>query len=145
MLGSTLIDVVNGVLEETSDYINDEMNLRRSVACVEVRGISRGKNGRMKCGFSYSTMIAIGLAESDEAYRSFAQDCLHKAHLHMINGENMPEVSWENSPIVVERTTRSYEHDNYDYSVAVAAVGGTREENETIVHTIINGIPKIGK
>ena len=71
MLGSTLIDVVNEVLDDTRDRIEDEMCLRRSGACVDVRGIVRDKSGRMKCGFSYSAMIATGEAEKDEEYRTF--------------------------------------------------------------------------
>ena len=144
MLGSTLIDVVNTVLEETRNYIYDEMNLRRSVACVEIRGIVRNSRGRMKCGFSYNTMIATGKAEADEEYRSFLQDHLHKGHLDLIAENKIPDISWENSPIILRRIVRRYDRDKYDYSIAVAALGGTREENETIVNTIIDGIPEIG-
>lgn len=144
MLGSTLIDVVNEAMSETREWIEAEMNLRRSVACAEVRGIVYDENGKMKCGFSYSTMIATGAAESDEEYCGFLQNQLHDAHLRMNDNEIVPEMSWESSPVVVKHIQCKLGHDKHDYSIAVAALGGTREENETIVNSVINSIPEIG-
>ena len=144
MLGSTLIDVVNEVLDDTRDRIEDEMCLRRSVACVDVRGIVRDKSGRMKCGFSYSAMIATGEAEKDEEYRTFLQEHLFSGHKSLLAGKKIPDTGWEASPIILKRIDRKLKGDKSDYSIAIAALGGTREENETIVDAIISGIPEIG-
>ena len=144
MLGSTLIDVVNEALQDTRGRIEDEMCLKRSAACVDVRGIVRDKSGRMKCGFSYSAMIATGEAEKDEEYRTFLQEYLFAGHKSLLAEKKIPEVGWEASPIVIKRIDRKLKGDKSEYSIAVAALGGTREENETIVDAIISDIPEIG-
>ncbi|MCR5572362.1 MAG: hypothetical protein K6F57_01125 [Candidatus Saccharibacteria bacterium] len=144
MLGSTLIDVVNEALQDTRDRIEDEMCLKYSVACVDVRGIVRDKSGRMKCGFSYSATIATGEAERDERYCAFLQEHLFTGHKSLLAEKKIPEVGWEASPIVLKRIDRKLKGDKSEYSIAVAALGGTREENETIVDAVISDIPEIG-
>ncbi len=144
MLGSTLIDVVNETMSDTKEWIETEMNLSRAVACAEVKGVVYDEDGCMKCGFLYSTMIATGAAESDEEYCNFLQRQLHDAHLRMNDNETIPEMSWESSPVVMKHIQRNFGHDRHSYSIVVAALGGTREENETIVNSVINSIPEIG-
>ncbi len=144
MLGSTLIDAVNAAMEETRFHVEQEMNLSRMIACAEVRGIKRDDNNRMKCGFCYATTIATGEAESDEVYRRFLEDHLRSGHSSMLSQESIPETGWEGSPIVMKHIERNYDPDELKYSIAVAALGGTREENTTIVNAILHDIPEIG-
>ncbi len=141
MLGSTLIDAVNEIMEETQRLIEEEMNPDRLAACVEIRGMTRDGKGRMKCGFAYTTMIALGKASSNDMFRDYLQKNLHEAHSHLLIEKGYPQMSWESSPFIYASTKRSYEDENRDYSIAAGAIGGTREENQTVVNTIINSIP----
>lgn len=141
MLGSTLIDAVNKIMEETQKLIEDEMNPSQLAACAEVRGITHDDKGRMVCGFLYTTTIAIGKASSNEAFRDYLTSNLHEAHTHLLKDEGFPAISWESSPFIYANTKRSYANENRDYSIAIGAIGGTREENQTVVDTVLNGIP----
>jgi len=140
MLDSTLIDVVNVSMEETRKWVESEMNLNRLVACVEIRGITRSEKSRTKCGFSYTTALATGEAESDESFREFLQKQIHSAHFHLLKGENVPMMAWGASPVIIKRVERRDRKNGFDYSIAVGAVGGTRQENNTIVDAIISDI-----
>ena len=144
MLSSTLIDVVNEAMESVRDHVEQEMNLQRMVACAEVRGISRDSEGRMKCGFCYTMTVATGTAETDEKYRHFAEEHLRVKHHAILTQTRAIDESWGNSPVVVKRIERESKDFNRSYSIAVAALGGTREENTTIVDAIIHDIPEIG-
>ena len=98
----------------------------------------------IKSQICYATTIAIGEAESDEVYRRFLEDHLRSGHGSMLSQESIPETGWEGSPIVMKHIERNYDPDTLEYSIAVAALGGTREENTTIVDAILHDIPKIG-
>lgn len=153
MLGSTLINDVNKAMTNTRKVMvamcnnaNRAKGPKSMIACVEVRDIAREDDGRMKCDCCNMTTIAVGAARYNEEHRRFLEEHVSVGHYNALEQSITPERGWENSSVVMKlkRIESDTKRSGCGYSIAVAALGGTREENTAIVNEIINGISNNG-
>ncbi len=139
MLDYIVIGAVRDSVAEAKELMAQYYLLEGAIF-AEVRNITKQTSLLPKYdGFEFSELATVG-ATADKQYCAFVRANVHQDHDKILDNKPITQSGYGGSWLSVEQCELSLDDRPYNYSVIIGVIGGSDEQNETVLRKAMDSI-----